>query len=74
MKVEYINAFLEPALTILKESTRMDITVGKVSVKERLDSFKSSVIIGISGDIRGAVIMNFTKENEMPACSNCLKN
>ena len=72
MKAEYVNAFLEPALEILKESTKIEVTVGKVFVREKPTSFQKSVIIGISGDLKGVVIMSFSNETAASVASSML--
>ncbi len=61
MKAEYVNAFLEPAVSVIKKVLKVKVTIGEitkaVTVNAR-DAF--SVIIGLSGDLSGVVIIGFS--------------
>lgn len=66
MKAEHVNAFLVPAISVLKKMGKLDVKIGKMS---KLDSeehnivdHKLSIIIGIKGHLSGSVILSATDE------------
>lgn len=66
LSVEYINPFLMAATTILKQTCMIDTVIGKPGLKDMKFSHDSLIIIiGITGDVRGQVIIEF---NNIVAC------
>lgn len=60
LSVEYINPFLAAATTILKQTCMIDMAIGKPGLKDMKFSHDSLIIIiGITGDVRGQVIIEF---------------
>ena len=60
LSVEYINPFLAAATTILKQTCMIDMVIGKPGLKDMKFSHDSLIIIiGITGDVRGQVIIEF---------------
>ena len=61
LSVEYINPFLAAATTILKQTCMIDTAIGRPGLKDMKFSHDSLIIIiGITGDVRGQVIIEFT--------------
>lgn len=61
LSVEYINPFLAAATNILKQACMLDTKVGKPSIKDmKFTSDSIIIIIGITGEMRGQVIIEFT--------------
>ena len=66
LSVEYINPFLAAATTILKQTCMIEAAIGKPGLKDMKFSHDSLIIIiGITGDVRGQVIIEF---NNAVAC------
>ena len=66
LSVEYINPFLAAATTILKQTCMIEAAIGKPGLKDMKVSHDSLIIIiGITGDVRGQVIIEF---NNAVAC------
>ena len=59
LSVEYINPFLAAATTILKQTCMIDMVIGKPGLKDMKFSHDSLIIISITGDVRGQVIIEF---------------
>lgn len=63
MKVEYINPFIEASQSVLRQMTRMDAKLGKVYIKTSpYDSNSIVCILGVTGKIRGQVILSMSDE------------
>ena len=63
LSVEYINPFLAAATTILKQTCMIDTAIGRPGLKDMNFSSDSVIImIGITGDVRGQVIIEFTND------------
>ncbi len=63
LSVEYINPFLAAATTILKQACMIDTAIGRPGLKDMKFTADSIIIIvGITGDMRGQVIIEFTNE------------
>lgn len=63
LSVEYINPFLAAAKTILKQTCMIDTAIGKPGLKNMNFSHDSLIIIiGVTGDFRGQVIIEFSNE------------
>lgn len=63
MKVEYINPFIESSISIINQTTGINPTLGTISVKK--EPYKGDnvvVLIGLTGEIQGNVIITLHKE------------
>lgn len=62
MKVEYINPFIESSMSIINQTTGINPTLGKIHVKKA--PYKGDnvvVLIGLTGEIQGSVIITLNK-------------
>ncbi|MCH8344353.1 MAG: chemotaxis protein CheX [Planctomycetes bacterium] len=63
MDTSYVTAFIEATQIVFDTMLRMPITFGRPEVAESLPTkFDISGIIGLSGDVVGAVVLSFPKE------------
>ena len=63
INVECINPFLMAATSILKDMCQIDLNVGKPYVKTTdFESESVIIMIGVTGEMRGQVIIAFTYE------------
>ncbi|MBZ4646581.1 MAG: chemotaxis protein CheX [Petroclostridium sp.] len=63
MNVEYINPFIEASQSVLKSIANMEVTLGKVYLKNSpYPSDTLAIIIGLTGKLRGQVIFSMNKE------------
>ena len=63
MDTSYITAFVEATQTVFETMLRMPITFGRPVVAESIPTkFDISGIIGMSGDVVGAVVLSFPTE------------
>lgn len=66
MNVEYINVFLVAATQVMKEMCQLQLAIGKPYVKPtEFDKDSIVVSIGITGEVRGQVLLAF---NTTVAC------
>lgn len=66
MKVEYINPFLMAAKTVLQQIANIETTVGKLYVKKtEYDDNSILILIGVTGNIVGQVILAFKIEDAL---------
>ncbi|MGE5474261.1 MAG: chemotaxis protein CheX [Ignavibacteriales bacterium] len=73
MNVEYINPFIEASQLVLKTVAGIDITLGKIFIKNSpYNSDSVVIIIGITGKIRGQVIFTLNKRVALKICSNMM--
>jgi len=67
MKVEYINPFIQGTTNVLKNVCNEETTLGKIFLKNSPYTGETiSIIIGVTGDIKGQVIFSLNIES---ACS-----
>ncbi|HYD02559.1 MAG TPA: chemotaxis protein CheX, partial [Phycisphaerales bacterium] len=59
MDVRYINPFVEAVQTVFSTMIQIDVTLGKPHVTEALPRYDISGIIGMSGDVTGAIVLSF---------------
>lgn len=63
INVEYINPFLMAATSIMKNMCQLDVKVGKPYVKTtEFESDSVIIMIGITGEMRGQVVIGFSME------------
>ncbi len=70
MKAEYINPFLDASINLFREYLRFDIKNGAPYInQDNHDLNEVSAIIGLAGDIVGAVVLSFTRETAIAMSS-----
>lgn len=70
MNVEYINPFIEASQMVLKQVVNLELTLGKVYIKTSpYEGDSVVVIIGVTGKIRGQVILSMSKKTAMKLAS-----
>jgi chemotaxis protein CheX len=72
MNVEFINPFLEAAITVLKTMAFTTPKPGKPFLKRKDDPSRGDVsgVIGLTGPVRGSIAVSFTKEAILHVVSN----
>jgi chemotaxis protein CheX len=69
MKAEYINPFLKSTIETFATMLKKKIVPGKVYLRLEPHNTDISGVIGLSGDIRGAVVMAYPKETALKVVS-----
>jgi len=59
MKAEHINPFLKSTIETFKTMVGLTVTPGKLYLRKEPGNSDISGVIGLSGDIRGAVVMAY---------------
>lgn len=63
MKAEYVNSFYKATLDVLKLMLDIEVKQGTLGVVEGLfPSRDASVIIGVTGDLKGSILFSFPKD------------
>ena len=69
VNVEYINPFIEATQTVLRDFCHVEATIGKPYLSQATyEGNTLMVIVGITGDLRGQVIINMS---DVVACNLC---
>lgn len=59
MKVEHINPFIQATQSIMKEVCNLEVKLGKPYIsKPAYEGTSLMVIVGVTGDLRGQVLIN----------------
>lgn len=70
MKAEYINPFLEASMNLFKNHLRFNIKNNTPFINEDTQNLNEvSAIIGLAGDIIGAVVLSFTRDTAIAMAS-----
>ncbi len=70
MKAEYINPFLDASMNLFKTHLRFDIRNNAPYVNEDTQNLNEiSAIIGLAGDIIGAIVLSFNRETAIAMAS-----
>lgn len=70
MKAEYINPFLSASLNLFKEFLKLNLTHGKPFIQgDDKDLNEVSAIIGLAGDITGAIVLSFPRDTAIQMVS-----
>ena len=70
MKVEYINPFIEASQSVIIDDDRQQARTREVYLrKSPFESENVVVIVGLTGAIRGQVVIAFTKESAIKIAS-----
>ncbi len=73
MNVEYINPFIEASQVVLKSAANMDVSLGKLYLKNSpYSSDTLAIIIGLTGTLRGQVIFSMNKNVAMGIASSMM--
>lgn len=70
MKVEFINPFVESAVSVLKDMCGFNITKGQLSLKKSaITTLGVAPIIGVTGDVSGRVIYDMSRATALKLVS-----
>ncbi len=69
MKAEHINPFLKSTIDTFKTMVGIAVTPGKLYLRKEPNNADISGVIGLSGDIRGAVVMAYPLATALKLCS-----
>ncbi|HHV60619.1 MAG TPA: chemotaxis protein CheX [Clostridiaceae bacterium] len=73
MKVEYINPFIEASQSVLKQMTGVEAKLKKVFLKTSpYDSDSVVCILGVTGKIRGQVLLSMSHESALKVASTMM--
>lgn len=73
MKVEYINPFIEATTKIFKTVANLELTLGNIFLKQDpYSSDKMLIMIGVTGGLRGKVILSMDMEVGLQIASNMM--
>ncbi|MGI6113356.1 MAG: chemotaxis protein CheX [Mahellales bacterium] len=73
MKAEYVNSFIQSSLDIIQRVCGLHPQLGKVYLKDSPFSAEHIiVIIGVTGDIRGQVQLNMSRDTARAVVSNMM--
>ena len=72
MKAEHINPFLKSTIETFKTMVGIAVTPGKLYLRKEPNNADISGVIGLSGDIRGAVVMAYPLATALKICSKFL--
>ncbi|HON55955.1 MAG TPA: chemotaxis protein CheX, partial [bacterium] len=63
MKVEFVNPFVESAVSVLRDMCGFNIQKGQLSLKKTaITTLGIAPIIGVTGDVTGRVIYDMSKQ------------
>jgi len=75
MDYRYINPFITAAISIIKETTDVDVRRKRVYLHKGKDSVGGvGIILGINGDIKGKVVYEFSRGMTMRLASKMIKH
>lgn len=70
MKVEFVNPFVESAVSVLRDMCSFSVTKGQLSVKKsNIDTLGVAPIIGVTGDVSGRVIYDMSMQTALKIAS-----
>jgi len=69
MKAEHINPFLKSTIDTFATMLKRKIIPGKIYLRTQAHNADISGVIGLSGDIRGAVVMAYPKDTALKVVS-----
>lgn len=73
IKVEHINPFLLASTKVFSEMCGIKLQIGKPYISEQIKAEDSiMIIIGITGEIKGQVIINLSKEATLDIASKMM--
>lgn len=73
LKAEYINPLISSFINVYKSITNFDIKIGELFIRNNsLSANDIVVIIGITGDLNGQLILSFSKETALNIVSKMM--
>lgn len=70
MKAEYINPFLNASINLFRDHLKFNVTNNAPFINQDAQNLNEvSAIIGLAGDIAGAVVLSFTRETAIAIAS-----
>ncbi len=70
MKVEFVNPFVESAVSVLRDMCGFNIQKGQLSLKKTaITTLGIAPIIGVTGDVTGRVIYDMSKQTALKIVS-----
>jgi chemotaxis protein CheX len=72
MKAEHVNPFLKSTIETFKTMVGLNVTPGKLFLRKEPHNADISGVIGLSGDIRGAVVMAYPAQTALKISSKFL--
>jgi len=73
LKAEYVNSFIKSSIDVIRQVCGLYPKLGKVYLKDSPFSAEQIiVIIGVTGDIRGQVQLNMSKDTARSVVSNMM--
>ncbi|GHV14364.1 chemotaxis protein CheX [Fibrobacterales bacterium] len=72
MKAEHINPFLKSTIETFRTMVGLSVAPGKLYLRKEPNNCDISGVIGLSGDIRGAVVMGYPVETALKISSKFL--
>lgn len=71
--VEYINPFLMAATSVIKDICQIDLKIGRPYVKTtEFESDSVIIIIGVTGEVRGQVLISFPLAHALKVASKMM--
>ena len=66
MQVEYINPFIESAISVCEQAMNISLIQGKVSLQPKIVIFPDVVVLlGVVGDVKGQVVYGLSEKTAM---------
>ncbi len=73
MKAEYINPFIEASRSVFKNAANIELDLGKIYLKtDPYDTIAMMIMIGVTGDLRGRVIIYMDEAVALATVSNMM--
>ncbi|MBP7653780.1 chemotaxis protein CheX [Candidatus Dependentiae bacterium] len=70
MKAEFVNPFVESAVTVFKDMCGFSVSKGQLSIKKsNIDTLGVAPIIGVTGDVSGRVIYDMSIQTALKISS-----
>ena len=70
MRVEYINPFVDSAITIIKKTVSVDVKRGDLFLKKEITPVLGvAIIVGLAGQVKGRVVIDMEKETGLKIAS-----
>ena len=70
MKVDYINPFINSTMNFFKEYLEIEIESHKAYIEKTPEDIQGiSAIIGLAGEVRGQVVLNFSRDTAIALAS-----
>jgi len=75
MRVEYVNPFVESALSVLSDTLSTKVEKGKLYLKSSsIEIMGVASIVGLAGDVEGRIILDMTEQTAIAVASRMLES